>query len=211
MHLYLAIQSNMHHKLYSIGYATKPIDIFIQQLQQYGINAIADVRSVPYSKAFYDYHREALTATLHQVNIKYVYLGEELGPRSKDDAHYDDNQQVQFDRLMTSPLYLQGVQRLQKGLDKGLSIALMCAEKDPADCHRSLLIAYDLQRKLKQSVQHIKHDGSLESQAAMEQRMVELHRTDSDLFSNADEQVELAWQLQSREKAYRRETDESID
>lgn len=193
------------HQLYSIGYATKPIDTFIAQLQRYNIDAVADVRSVPYSKVFHDYHRETLSATLKQANIHYVYLGDELGPRSKDDAHYDKCGQVQFDLLMQSPLYLAGLNRLQVGLDKGMRIALMCAEKDPADCHRSLLIGYDLYRQRQVIVQHIKHSGELESHAEMEERLLLLHDLGSDLVSSKDEQIELAWQLQSQAKAYRRQ------
>ncbi len=189
--------------LFSIGYATKPIEVFIAQLRQYEINAIADVRSVPYSKAFYDYHRETLAATLRQVSIHYVYLGEELGPRSKDKAHYNEHNQVQFDRLMQSPLYLQGIARLQEGLKKDMRIALMCAEKDPADCHRSLLIAYHLRRELGITVQHIDHIGALESQEALEARLVDRQGSGGDLFSNIEEQTELAWQAQCRLKAYR--------
>jgi uncharacterized protein (DUF488 family) len=192
------------NRLFSIGYASKPIEVFLAQLNQHGVNAIADVRSVPYSKVFYDYHREALITTLKNAGVHYVYLGEELGPRSKDDTHYNEQQQVQFDRLMQSSLYLDGVARLQAGLDKGLNVALMCAEKDPADCHRSLLIGYHLQRQLGMSLQHIKHDGRLETQQAMETRLVAMHDKEADLFSDAKEQIELAYQLQLRLKAYKR-------
>lgn len=191
-------------RLFSIGYATKPIEVFIQHLRQYGISAVADVRSVPYSKAFHDYHQEALTAYLKQQGIHYVYLGEELGPRSKNDDHYDECGQVQFDRLMQSELYLQGVDRVKTGLAKGLSIALMCAEKDPADCHRSLLIGYDLQRRCGVDLDHITHDGLLESQSALEARMVEIHGLNNDLFTSLEEQIELGWQAQSKIRAYRR-------
>ena len=191
-------------KLYSIGYATKPIAVFIAQLRQYAIDAIADVRSVPYSKVFHDYHREALALTLKKAEVHYVFLGEELGPRSKDAAHYNEDRQIQFDRLTQSPLYQQGVTRLQAGLDKGIRIALMCAEKDPVDCHRSLLIAYDLQRRLGITVQHIDHQGNLESQIDLEARLVAMHGVAGDLFSSPEQQIELAWQAQSRLKAYRR-------
>lgn len=196
--------NNKQPALYSIGYATKPINLFIAQLQQHGIAAVADVRSVPYSNAFYDYHRESLAQTLRNHAIHYVYLGEELGPRSKEDAHYDETGQVQFDRLMTSPLYQKGVARLQTGLDKGLNIALMCAEKDPADCHRSLLIGYDLLRRSDIIVKHIDHEGGVETQCEMELRLREEHATANDLFSSEQEQLELACLAQSRRVAYRK-------
>ncbi|RLT94526.1 DUF488 family protein [Ketobacter sp.] len=191
-------------QLYSIGYATKPIAVFLAQLQQYGISAVADVRSVPYSKAFHDYHQEAFAATLKSNGIHYVYLGAELGPRSRDDHHYDACGQVQFDRLAQSPLYLQGVERLQNGLDKGLNIALMCAEKDPADCHRSLLIGFDLKRRLGLELAHITHDGGIETQPQLEQRMAETHGAAQDLFASPEQLVELGCRAQSKLKAYRR-------
>lgn len=131
-------------KLYTIGYATKSIEQFILQLQQYEINVVADIRSVPFSKAFADYHQQNIKSHLNKHKIQYVYLGKELGPRSEDDAHYDCHQQVQFDRLMTSEIFQSGIQRLSVGVEKGYRIALMCAEKDPAHCHRSLLVGYFL-------------------------------------------------------------------
>ena len=162
------------------------------------------MRSVPYSKIFHDYHREALAKILKQHGIYYVYLGKELGPRSEDDAHYDKSGQVQFDRLLTSTLYQQGSARLMEGINKGLTIALMCAEKDPADCHRSLMIGYDLQRRLDVIVQHIDHVGNVEFQNEMELRLQTEHATGNDLFSTTEEQIELACQVQCRLKAYRK-------
>lgn len=192
----------MNH-LYTIGYATKPIERFIEQLRQYGISAVADVRSVPYSKAFHDYRQASIRHHLQQAGIHYVYLGEELGPRSKNPAHYDDCGQVQFDRLMQSPLFRRGIERVEKGLDKGFQIALMCAEKDPATCHRSLLIAYYLARHPGWKVEHILHDGGLESQARLEARLRELHNAGDDLFASAEQQANRAYRLQLQKTSYR--------
>lgn len=191
-------------KLFTIGYATKPIATFIEQLQRYGITAVADVRSVPYSAAFYDYHQDKLEGHLTRAGIRYVYLGQELGPRSKDDSHYDQCGQVQFDRLMASPLFKQGVKRLTSGTEKGFNIALMCAEKDPACCHRSLLIAYDLERRTGYQVNHITHDGELESQTQLELRLTDLQGVKEDLFMNADEKLSEAYLRQCKQKAYKR-------
>lgn len=188
--------------LFTIGYATKPIEVFIEQLQRYQVTALADVRSVPYSKAFHDYHQEALKARLEQAGIRYVYLGNELGPRSKDPAHYDECGQVQFEQLMQTPLFQRGINRLCTGLDKGYTIALMCAEKDPATCHRSLLIAYYLQHAGDWSIEHIQYDGGLESQTTLEARLREIHGAGDDLFASAEEQAQRAYQLQLKKIAY---------
>ncbi|MGH1487093.1 MAG: DUF488 family protein [Cellvibrionaceae bacterium] len=199
-------------QIFTIGYATKPIDIFIAQLKQYEIDVIADIRSVPYSKVFHDYHKESVQSYLKKHQIKYVYLGDELGPRSKDDKHYDESGQVQFSKLMQSPLFQQGIKRIKDGINKEFNIALMCAEKDPATCHRSLLVGYFLKRHNSSenntqnniTIQHIDHNGNLETQDALEQRLSTLNEIEVDLFTSAEEQQEQAYQLQLKNTSYRK-------
>ncbi len=191
--------------LYSIGYATKPIEVFLAQLKQYRINAVADVRSVPFSKVFFDYHQDALRNTLHENGIRYVFLGQELGPRSKDPAHYDSNQQIRFDLLSQSELFQSGLSRLEKGWRNGWVIALLCAEKDPVDCHRSLLIGRALQTRFQIDLQHITHTGELELQSDLDSRLTRMHNTHNDLFCSAEEKIELAYAAQNRLKAYRKQ------
>lgn len=190
------------HTLFSIGYATKPLADFIDQLQRHGVNAVADVRSVPYSRAFHDYHREPLAASLRAAGIHYVYLGEELGPRSKDPKHYNQHGQVQFERLQQAPLFQQGIERLFKGVEKSLKIALMCAEKDPATCHRSLLVGHHLLHQHAVDIQHIGHDGQLESEQALEERLVEINGIQQDMLTPACECRALAWLAQCQRHAY---------
>ncbi len=194
-------------ELFSIGYATKELDSFLAQLQNRGITAIADVRSVPYSKVFHNYHREALAATLRERGVHYVYLGEELGPRSKDPTHYDEQRQIQFERLQAAPLFQQGIERVFTGLDKGLNIALLCAEKDPAVCHRSLLIGQYLLDRHQLDVQHLDHEGEIELESALQDRLVEENGVVADMFSPPCECVRLAWVAQCRRYAYRKPED----
>lgn len=193
--------------IYTIGYASKPVELFVSQLKQYSIDVVVDIRSVPYSKVFHDYHQEAIKQHLHSNQIRYLYLGEELGPRSKDDTHYDDAGQVQFDRLMGSVLFLQGVERLKAGFDKGFNIALMCAEKDAATCHRSLLVGHFLIRNKAHDISnilHITHDGDIETQAQLEQRLLELHELGDDLFMSKEESMKQAYQQQLVNTSYRK-------
>lgn len=192
--------------LYSVGYATKPMGIFIQQLKLYGINVIADVRSVPYSKVFHDYHREALHHTLKTHGIAYVYLGNELGPRSKDPAHYNSEGQVQFDKLSASDLFQAGITRLFNGIDKGYTIACLCAEKDPAICHRSLLVGYAIKRSHELDMQHISHTGQCESQTELEKRLLSANQLVPDMLSSEADYLPIAYRQQCECYAYRRET-----
>lgn len=193
--------------MFSIGYATKPMETYLQQLHHYGVDVVADVRSVPYSKVFHDYHQEALQRTLKKAGLRYVYLGLELGPRSRDAAHYNDEGQVQFDRVMASPLFQSGVARLRTGLSKGFTIALTCAEKDPAICHRSLLIGWALRHQYDIELKHILHDGQLESQLELEHRLMEITSTAPDMLMTEPEAMQLAYERQCQACAYRRETD----
>ncbi|AZZ90250.1 DUF488 family protein [Hahella sp. KA22] len=195
--------SDSTSSLYSIGYATKPVAVFISQLQSHRIDVVADVRSVPYSRAFHDYHRETLIQHLKEHGLRYVYLGEELGPRSKDPAHYDESRQVQFDRLIQSDLFQSGVARLKEGMNKGFRIALMCAEKDPASCHRSLLIAYALQRE-GITVRHISHGGDIEAQPELERRLMELTGIQPDMLTPEEECRDLAYRKYCQVMAYRK-------
>ena len=192
--------------IYTIGYATKPITTFTEQLRKYRINAIADIRSVPYSKAFHEYHQENIAAYLKKQNIHYVYLGEELGPRSKEISHYNQHGQVQFNRLMQSALFHKGIDRLIEGLKKGYSIALMCAEKDPATCHRSLLVAHFLVHHLSNTstftVSHIDHQGNIEDQTHLEERLVHIHNVSEDLFMSESERLQTAYDQQCKQYAY---------
>lgn len=194
-------------KLYSIGYATKPIATFIAQLEQHEISVVADVRSVPYSNAFFDYHQEALVRHLRGAGIRYVYMGAELGPRSKDPSHYDQHNQVQFVSLMSSKPFLSGLERLKNGLEKGFKVALMCAEKDPAVCHRSLLIAYQWDRLLNTDTAHITHEGELEYQSELEVRLMELTKTQPDMLMSEEDARHLAYQRQCQCCAYVKPSD----
>lgn len=190
--------------MYTIGYATKPIENYIHQLKQHGVTVVADVRSVPFSKRFFDYHQDALKRHLQQAGIRYVYLGDELGPRSKDPAHYDERGQVQFDRLMEAELFKSGVRRLFDGQQKGFSIALTCACKDPAICHRALLIGWALLHKHDLDLRHILHDGKLEMQSELEQRLLQLTGTEPDIFTGEAGALSLAYQRQCQSCAYRK-------
>ena len=189
--------------LFSIGYATKAIEVFTAQLRHHAIDVVADVRSLPYSKVFHDYHRENLIQHLRHAGIRYVYLGEELGPRSLCDEHYV-NGQVQFDRLQHATPFQRGIARLLDGLDKGFRIALTCAEKDPAVCHRSLLIAHYLRREHGLDIQHIDHDGAIEADSTLAERLMAENDIVPDMLSGESECLEQAWQAQSRRFAYRR-------
>lgn len=192
--------------MFTIGYATKPIDHYIRQLHQHQVDVVADIRSVPFSKAFFDYHQDALRRHLADAGLRYVHLGPELGPRSQDPDHYDAGGQVQFQRLMQSKLFQAGLDRLFDGVEKGYTIAMTCACKDPAICHRSLLVGWALRRQRGCDVRHILHDGNIELQSELETRLLTETNTVADMFTGESGALELAYERQCLTCAYRRPT-----
>jgi len=191
--------------LYTIGHSNMPIDEFIQLLKQYNIQIVCDVRSHPYSKFVPHFNAEALRNALLQHNIKYLYLGKELGPRSTNPNHYIDGK-VSYQLLEQSSQFQNGLQRLTKGIEQ-FTIALLCSEKDPINCHRAILICKNLPHDI--SIYHILSDSSLESHQDLEQRLVVTHFKDTaTLFNNYQELLQQAYLLQANKLAYSAQTEE---
>jgi uncharacterized protein (DUF488 family) len=187
--------------IYTIGHSNHPIDRFIALLQQHGIRAVADVRSTPYSRFNPQFRKERLQAALADAGIRYVFLGEELGARSKDPACYEEGGRVSYLRLAATDLFRRGIERLLTGMQNH-RIAIMCAEREPLDCHRTILVARELE-KAGAPVTHILADGSLEPHRhAMERLASSLKLADTDLFRTTDELIEDAYEKQGSQIAY---------
>lgn len=166
--------------VYTIGHSTHSEERFIHLLRQHGITALCDVRSMPYSRANPQFNREDLKKHLRAAGIVYVFLGKELGARSEDPTCYDGGK-VQYDRLARTALFREGLDRVLEGMKK-YRLALMCAEKEPLECHRTVLIARHL-AKLGLNVKHIHADGTLETHAdALSRLMQQLHLREDDMF-----------------------------
>lgn len=147
-------------RVMTIGHSTHSADRFVELLQQHAVSAVADVRSHPHSRHMPHFNRETLRSMLREHGIQYAFLGEELGARSKDPSCYIDGR-VQYDRLAETTGFREGITRVLSGAATE-RIALMCAEKDPLECHRTLLVARKLVDRGVQ-VDHILADGSIEA------------------------------------------------
>jgi uncharacterized protein (DUF488 family) len=105
------------------------------------------------------FNRETLKQALASAGVKYAFIGKELGARSEDRNCYRDGR-VQFGLLAQTDLFKQGIERLKSGA-QSYRIALMCAEKEPLNCHRTILIARQLDAD-GVLVKHILDDGRFE-------------------------------------------------
>ncbi len=195
-------------RLYTIGHSTHTLDVFLDMLARHGVQVVADVRSQPYSRLEY-FNREPLKRALTTRGIRYVFLGRELGARREEQECYLEGQAV-YERVASLPAFQEGLARLLTGLAQ-YSVALLCAEREPLDCHRTILVCRML-RKNGISISHILADGTLEKHEDLERRLVREMHVQPSLFSpNAtdDDLIELAYQKRACELAYRKDSEEA--
>jgi uncharacterized protein (DUF488 family) len=147
--------------LFTLGHSTHPVLRVIELLQQHGVTAVCDVRSRPYSRWNPQFNREAFGQALSDAGIAYVFLGKELGGRPEDPACYVDGH-VDYGRVARTALFAEGMRRLAAEAGKH-RVALVCAEKNPEDCHRALLVGREAQER-GWTVKHILSDGGLATQ-----------------------------------------------
>jgi uncharacterized protein (DUF488 family) len=191
----------MPDTIFTIGHSTHPQEYFIGLLSQHGITALCDVRSKPYSRINPQFNREVLEQALAAHGIAYRFLGKELGARSDDPTCYEAGK-VQYTRLAEGDLFKQGIKRVIRGLKENFRIALMCAEKEPLECHRTILVARHL-AALGLNVEHILADGRLESHAAALSRLARMHNLpEEDMFRSREDLLAEAYSRQEERIAY---------
>lgn len=156
--------------IYTIGHSNASVEFFISLLKKYGINCLADVRSVPFSKHTPQFNQKELKGVLLKHGIKYVSMGEEFGARRSDPSLYV-NGYLDFEKTSRSTLFLKGIERINTGMKQGFCIALMCTEKDPLACHRFSLVARAFHNQ-GTIVKHILHDGSARTHEELEESLV---------------------------------------
>lgn len=168
-------------------------------LARHHIEAVADVRSMPYSRRHPQFNRETLNESLKASGIAYVYLGKELGARSTDPACYE-NGRVQFRKLAATSLFRSGIKRVLDG-SRHMRIALMCAEKDPLNCHRTILVTRELVA-LGKKVKHILADGEIETHEAAMDRLCKQLNIREDLLRTPEELENDAYAAREEKMAY---------
>ena len=192
----------MQDTVFTIGHSTHAQDRFIALLKKHGVTAVCDVRAKPYSRTNPQFNREDLKRELLKAGISYVFVGKELGARSEDLSCYDGGK-VQYDRLAQTESFRMGIARIKEGMKK-YRLALMCAEKEPLECHRTVLVAKHLEA-IGLTVQHIHADGSLESHDdAMSRLLRQLHLPEHDMFRSRNDVLADAYRLQEKRIAYER-------
>ncbi len=157
--------------IYTVGHSTHPIAYFAELLETHNINCVVDVRSVAASRYNPQFNKEPLMNYLRNRNVLYLHFEREFGARQNDPSVFDDNNRVDFEKFRQTPAFIEGVNRLEKGIQSGYHIALMCSEAEPLDCHRFSMISVGLIDK-GFTVKHILKDKSLKENTELEAELL---------------------------------------
>jgi len=133
-------------RIWTIGHSTRNIDIFISLLEENGIKLLADVRSLPGSKRYPQFNKEAMAESLNARGIRYEHFPELGGrrkarPDSRNLAWRNASFRGYADYMETEE-FQQGIKRLLDVTHKAGPVAIMCAEAVWWRCHRSLISDY---------------------------------------------------------------------
>jgi uncharacterized protein (DUF488 family) len=190
----------MPPQLLTIGHSNLPAERFMALLMGAGVTAVADVRSVPFSRWCPWFSTKALAERLVRESIAYIALGDALGGRPRDLKLYRDGV-ADYEAMAVRPEFTAGLARV---VDETAHhrVCLLCAEREPLDCHRCLLVGRALaERGLK--LGHLRVDGSIEPHAATEDRLLTLAGGDADLFSDRAERLARAYRRRAHAVAAR--------
>lgn len=187
-------------QIFSIGHSALSYEQFLELLRKVGVDAVADMRTLPYSGHFPHFNQDALRAELKQDGVAYAFLGRELGGRPSGSQFYCEGV-VDYEKMAESESFKNGVSRVVAGAEK-FRVALMCSEKHPLDCHRCLLIGRALlYRGL--DVQHIVSEKDMITQSALEEELMTIAgNACDDLFATRDERLAIAYRARARKMAY---------
>ena len=155
--------------VFTIGHSNHSSERFLALLQGAGITAVADVRSIPRSRRWPHFSRARIEHWLAEAGIAYVFLGAELGGKPADPALLREGR-PDYDLMAATPTFQAGLERVLDGAGR-YRIALMCAEREPLDCHRFLLVSRHL-RERGVCLRHILADGSIEPHEITENRLL---------------------------------------
>jgi uncharacterized protein (DUF488 family) len=148
--------------LITFGYGGRSLEEVVGLLARHGVRFVVDVRSVPWSRFRPEFSQDRLTLALREHGIRYLFMGAELGGRPDDAACYDAEGRVDYRACERRPAFRAGISRLRAASDSGHSLAIMCSEGRPEDCHRTKLVSQAL-TAAGVAVHHLDERGELRS------------------------------------------------
>ena len=191
-----------HPTVLTVGHSNHPPETFVNLLVRHGVDEVVDVRSAPYSRYTPHFNHDALQNMLDDIGIGYTYLGGELGGRPADRSCYDADGRVVYDRVAATDSFDGALRQVIRVADEN-RLVILCTEKEPLECHRTLLVARALAER-GVAVAHIQADGSLESHDDAMSRLLDLHKLPphGDMFRSRSDVISEALTRQANKFAY---------
>jgi uncharacterized protein (DUF488 family) len=166
----------------TIGHSNHPIERFLTLLKTRGVQRLVDVRSTPWSRRHPQFGQKNLSRSLAEAGIDYVHEGAALGGKPRSGASYD--------QLAMRPEFSAALDRVIDGARNSV-LCLMCAEKEPLDCHRTVLVSRRLAER-GVSVEHLLADGGVRSHHAVEEALLGKEAA-PDFFEDRAARLARAW------------------
>lgn len=170
--------------VFTIGHSNHEAEHVIKLLKRAEADLVLDVRSSPWSKRYPQFNREELSPALKRQGIGYEWFGNWFGARQTDESFYMPAGWLNYAWYTASPNFREGIRQLDLHLAQGKVPVLICAEKDPFDCHRAIMVSRALSL-LGYEIRHILADGSIQTQAQLDKRLLDKyfpHRDEPDIF-----------------------------
>jgi uncharacterized protein (DUF488 family) len=186
----------------TIGHSRHSWERFTALLDGAGVEVIADIRTAPRSRFSPQFNKDALAAALAARGLEYIFLGKELGGRPQSQALYTDRV-ADYEKVAASPEFRLGLDRLMESAARR-SVAAMCSEADPLECHRCLLVGRALAER-DVDVRHILASGAIVTHAEVEDRLLSLENlAEAELLADSREaRLAEAYRARSRKAGYR--------
>jgi len=191
---------SVHYPVFTIGHSLLTGVRFIELLKAHEIQFVLDVRTSPFSRRAPQFNRHQLSDTLLAAGLNYSFAGRSLGGRPADLAQYEGGR-ASYDRMAATTSFQAAIRRIATAA-KTSTVAMMCAESDPIECHRFLLIGRALQTNGLQ-IQHILSNGTVESHSHAEERMLaRVGFQQADIFAPEGDHLAAAYAEQSSRFAF---------
>ena len=209
--------SQSYLPLFTVGHSNLDFLQFVKLLKDQSVDLLIDVRSQPRSGRFPQFSQPGFDKMIEDAGIRYLFLGEELGGRPDDADAYRQDGVVDYRARRKSYAFRAGVERVLNELQHA-SCALLCAEEDPLECHRFLMICPELVpmgirplhiRKGSKTESQSESLSKTESQEDAENRLLDANgfggvAADTLFPQSRTDALEEAYDLQAGKFAYRR-------
>ena len=198
--------SQTYRPLFTVGHSNLDFLQLLKLLKDQSVNLLIDVRSQPRSGRFPQFSQPGFDKMIEDARIGYLFLGEELGGRPDDADAYRQDGVVDYRARRKSYAFHAGIERVLNALHHA-SCALLCAEEDPQECHRFLMICPELVRMGIRPL-HIRKGSRIESQEDAKNRLLAAQgfggiAADTLFPQSRTDALEEAYDLQAGKFAYR--------